>query len=231
MKPLALLPLLLFLVTPQQPQSNDGSSITVLSFKWAPTRRTLEKSANDESTPPARAVIPQNKTFARNVRINEPQGVRDPNGDTIDGRSAAIDKSVQEARSPKSKQIDGYSYRIKVENSGPKVVEILFWEFQSIDPASSSSLTRRQFLCGVNIRPGKDSSLEGFSISSPSNVVNVETLAKKNENPLQERIVINRVEYADGTIWQRKDWHLNEVKASYQRALSEPWLLGMCKSL
>ena len=131
----------------------------------------------------------------------------------------------------KDRQVDGYSYRIKVENTAEKVVEILFWEFQSIDPANSSSLTRRQFLCGVNIRPGKESSLEGFSISSPSNVVNVDTLAKKDQNPLQERIVINRVEYADGTIWQRKDWSLNEVKASYQRALNEPWTLGMCKGL
>ena len=231
MKILVFLSLLLFFVIPQQPQSNSGPSMTVVSFKWSPARRTIEKSTNDETTTPARAVIPQNKTFARNVRINEPQGVRDPNADTIDGRSAAIDKSVQEARSPKSRLVDGYSYRIKVENTAEKIVEILFWEFQSVDPANTSSLTRRQFLCGVNIRPGKDSNLEGFSISSPSNVVNVDTLAKKDQNPLQERIVINRIEYADGTIWQRKDWHLNEVKASYQRALNEPWVLGMCKGL
>jgi len=231
MKILVFLPLLLLLFGPQQDPINDGSSISVVGFKWAPARRTVEKSANQETTTPASAMIPQNKNFARNVRANEPPGVRDPNQDTLDGRSAAIDKNVQESRSPKTQQVDGYSYRVKVQNVSDKVVEILFWEFQSLDPLNPSNATRRQFLCGVDIRPKKEKDLEGFSIGAPSNVVNVETLSKKDPNALKERIVINRVEYADGSIWQRKNWSLAEVKASYQRALHEPWVLGTCKGL
>ena len=231
MKTLLFLPLLLLVLVPQQIQPNDGSSVTVVNFKWAPARRTIERTNNNEPTTPASAMIPQNKNFARNVRVNDPQGVRDPNQDTVDGRSAAIDKSVQESRAPKSQQVDGYSYRIKVENVSQKVVEVLFWEYQSNDALTPSTVTRRQFLCGVNIKPGRDKELEGFSVSPPSNVVNVDVLAGKTGNSLQERIVINRVEYIDGTIWQRKDWSLNDVKASYQRAQNEPWVLGMCKGL
>jgi len=69
-------------------------------------------------------------------------------------------------------------------------------------------------------------------LSGPSEVVNVKTLANnKSDNGFKERVLINRVEYGDGSMWQRKDWSLNEVKASYERVLREQWSPGMCKSL
>jgi len=92
-------------------------------------------------------------------------------------------------------------------------------------------VARRQFLCGVNIATDKSKDLEGFSLSGPSEVVNVKTLADKSQNPFKERVLINRVEYADGSIWQRKDWNLSEVKASYERVLHEQWTPGTCKGL
>ncbi len=70
-------------------------------------------------------------------------------------------------------------------------------------------LARRQFLCGVNIAAGKGKELEGFSLSGPSDVVNVKTLADNGANPLKENVVINRIEYTDGAMWQRKAWNLD----------------------
>ncbi len=58
------------------------------------------------------------------------RGVRDPNADTIDGRSAALEKSVAESRAPKTKTMDGFAYRIKVQNVYTKEVEAVFWEYQ-----------------------------------------------------------------------------------------------------
>jgi hypothetical protein len=219
-----------FLLLPQQ-SLNDASQIEVTTYKWSKARRTIENTGAPEGiTPPASAMIPQNKNFSRNVRVNDPQGTRDPNADTLDGRSAQIEKNVQEARSPQTKQVDGFAYRVKIRNSGAQVVEIVFWEYQFTDPANESNTTRHQFLCGLSLGSGKEKELEGFSASNPSNVVNVESLAKK-ETSFRQKVVINRVEYADGTIWQRKDWSLKEVKASYERALKEQWQPGMCKGL
>ena len=231
MKLLIVFPILFgLLIVWQTPDSNNESSpLVVTSFKWSHARRAVETKA-DEVTVPARAMIPQNKNFARNVRMNDPQGVRDPNSDTLDGRSAQIEKNVQEARSPQTKQVDGFAYRVKIKNSAAQVVEILFWEYQFIDPANESNTTRHQFLCGLSLAQGKEKELEGFSVSSPASVVNVESLGKKDSS-FREKVVINRVEYADGTIWQRKDWSLKEVKASYERALTEKWQPGMCKGL
>lgn len=219
-----------FLLIPQQ-VSNEASQIEVMTYKWSKARRTIENIGSPEGIiPPAGAMIPQNKNFSRNVRINDPQGTRDPNADTLDGRSAQLEKNVQEARAPKTKQVDGFTYRVKVKNSGANVVEILFWEYQFIDPANESNTSRHQFLCGISLGQGKEKELEGFSIANPGSVVDVESLAKK-EGSFREKVVINRVEYADGTIWQRKDWSLKEVKASYDSALREQWQPGMCKGL
>jgi len=230
MKLLFLFAVLFSLLFPYQTtNSNNGSSpLTVLSFKWSRERRSVDTKAED-GTVPARAMIPQNKNFARNARVNDPAGVRDPNADTLDGRSEALEKSVQESRNTKPKSTDGFVYKIKIQNAAAKVVEIVFWEYQFQDPADASLMARRQFLCGVTIPSGKSKDLEGFSLSGPSEVVNVNTLANKSQN--KEQALINRVEYSDGSIWQRKDWSLNEVKASYDRVLREQWIPGMCKGL
>jgi len=217
------------LIPYQTPDTNNQSSpLTVMSFKWSRERRSVE-TKTDEGTVPARAMIPQNKNFARNARVNDPAGVRDPNADTLDGRSEALEKSVQESRNTKPKAADGFVYKIKVQNAVAKVIEIVFWEYQFQDPADASLVARRQFLCGVNVPANKSKDLEGFSLSGPSEVVNVNTLANRSQN--KEQVLINRVEYSDGSIWQRKDWSLNEVKASYERVLREQWTPGMCKGL
>jgi hypothetical protein len=225
---LFLIPLSLMTIDQTVATVQDGSQMSVVNFKWSRARQNVDVHPT-EPTIPARAVIPQNKTFARNARINDPAGVRDPNGDTIDGRSAAIEKSVQESRQPKSEPRDGFAYHVKVKNNTPKIVEIVFWEYRFSEPANPDLVARRQFLCGVNIRPDKDKELEGFSLSGPSDVVSVGTLANKTQ--FKEDVLINRVEYSDGTIWQRKDWSFAEVKRSYDRVLREPWLPGTCKGL
>src|SRR4026207_735271 len=164
MKILLLLSLLISLLVPFQGPivSSDASPLSVANFKWSHARRSVD-TPQVEGDAPARAMIPQNRNFARNARINDPQGVRDPNGDTIDGRSAAMEKSVAESRQPKSEPRDGFAYHVKVKNNTPKIVEIVFWEYRCSEPANPDLVARRQFLCGVNIRPDKDKELEGFS--------------------------------------------------------------------
>jgi hypothetical protein len=208
--------------------SSDGLPVTVLSSKWFRDRQAIEKTA---SSAPAAAMIPQNKIFERNRRANASPGERDPNLDTIDGRSAAIDKAVQESRTPKPS--DGFAYRAKVHNASTRPIEILFWEYQFKESVSSSTpLVRRQFLCAVAIKPEKDWELKAFSLAGPQDVISVNVLAKKPETPGTEQAVINRVEFADGSIWQRKDWNFGEVRLGYARAVAAPWGQGtMCRGL
>jgi hypothetical protein len=234
MRPLLLLTLLLMLVSPGHSQSatgsGDGSSVTVLTSKWYKSRQVAEK-LETEGIVPAAAMTPANKNIERNRRVNDPAGVRDPNADTIDARSAALEKSVQQARTPQAKSVDGYAYRAKIQNASKKVIEVLFWEYQFIDPSNAGAVVRHQFLCGVNIKPDKEKELQAFSLSGPSDVVSALSLGNKSGIRFQERVVINRVEYSDGTIWQRRGWNFAEMKQSIARAIGTPWGTEMCRSL
>jgi hypothetical protein len=233
MRTLLLLPLLLmpFPAGRNGAASDDGSTLAVLGFKWSKSRQTNVKAVAAPGSAPAPAMIPANKNFERNRRMNDPVGVRDPNADTIDGRSAALEKSVQESRAPKTEPVDVYTYRAKVRNAGAKVVEVVFWEYQFKESSNPANVVRRQFLCGVNIKPDKEKELQADSLSGPSDVVSVESLSAKPGNPFQEKVVLNRIEYADGSIWQRKDWNFAEVRSSLARALSTPWGAEMCRGL
>jgi hypothetical protein len=232
MKTILLLTLLLMAVPQGQTGvapaiSSDGLPVTVVSNKWFKDRQEIEQTA---VTAPAAAMIPQNKIFERNRRANTSPGERDPNLDTIDGRSAALEKAVQDSRAPKPS--DGFAYRAKVHNASTRPVEIIFWEYQFKESATSTPLLRRQFLCAVAIKPEKDWELRAFSLAGPQDVISVNILAKKPETPGAEQVVINRVEFADGSIWQRKDWNFGEVRLSYARAVATPWGKGtMCRGL
>lgn len=235
MKKLLLLPAFLICVLlasgSQNPVSTaDSPAVVVVSHKWTKSRQVPEK-LEPVVTGPVRAVIPANRNFERNRRANDPAGVRDPNLDTVDGRAAALEKIVQESRSPQPKAVDGYAYKIKVQNPSQRVVDIVFWEYQFIDLADPANVARRQFICPVVIRPGKAEEIRSFSLSGPSEVVTVDSLANKNQRQYQEKVVINRVEFADGTIWQRKDWNFAEVRLTFQRAVETPWGSEMCRGL
>ena len=229
MKTFFLLPLLALMALPiqnSQTPTPGESPIAVLSFKWSKSQQTVKTSGGDSSIP-ASAMTQANKNLERNARGNDPRGVRDPNADTLDARGAALEKSVQAARNA-GNTIDGFAYQVKLHNGSKQVVEVVFWEYQFVDSANPGEVTRRQFLCGVNIKPDKDKELQAFGVSGPPNTVD----AKTPGSSFQEKVLINRVEFADGKSWMRKDWNAGEIKAGYQRAMATPWAPNeMCRAL
>lgn len=217
--------LLASLASAQNSQILSGESpVVVLGSKWLPVHRTFKKEVPNMAPPPE--ITAGNKNAGRIARINNPQ-IPDPNETTIDGRSAAIEKIVQEARTADPKPLDGFSYLAKIRNGGKQPIEIIFWEYQFID-AASKNVTRHQFLCGVKIKPDKEKEVEAFSMMHPSGVVDA---GAPVNNALQEKVLINRVEYADGTIWQRRDWSFGAIRESYKRAIETPWGNEMCRSI
>jgi hypothetical protein len=229
MKAFSLLPLLAMLIFPvpnPQTPAPDGSPISVLTFKWTKTHQTIDTSTPDKPLP-ARAMTPNDKAYARSARINDPAGKRDPNEDTVDARGVALEQSVRDAEKGGPKTVGAYAYQAKIHNASKQVVEVVFWEYQFIDSTNPNNVTRRQFLCGINLKPDKDKDLQAFSLGGPTTVN-----ATAANSPFQEKVLINRVEFADGKSWMRKDWNANEIKAGYQRAMASPWSpTEMCRAL
>lgn len=229
MKTLFLLALLIPLYSGQDPVAGEGNPITVTGFKWYKARQPIEND-NWARTTPAPAIIAANKSFERQRRINASAGERDPNADTIDGRAAALDKIVQESR--ESPPVPGFVYEAKIQNATTKETTTIFWDYQFKETASPSNVGHRLFVCTVRIKPEKDKTLQVFSLSGPHNVVNVKSLDKKSGDQFIEAVLINRVEYSDGSFWQRKGWDFESVRLTYKvPTAKEAKTLPMCRSL
>lgn len=235
MRSLVILPLLLIPMAAASNQtivvSPEKPDLAVLAHKWSKTFRVTTKvSPNEPSSPAPSLAQSASRTAQRADRLNDNGRPRDPAADTIEGRSAVLEKIVRESRSPHPKTLEGFSYTLKLKNESTKPVAVVFWEYQFIDDTNPSALVRRQFLCGLKLKPGKEKELTAFSLSGPSKVVSAASLAAPTSKPPLERVVINRVEYADDTIWQRKEWSFAEIRLSYLAAMATPWT-EMCRGL
>src|ERR1051326_7740071 len=78
---------------------SNNQLVTVVSYKWSTVHET-HKQQDAPSMSPAPEMTANNKSAARIARINNPNMI-DTSDQTIDGRSAAIEKAVQQARTAK----------------------------------------------------------------------------------------------------------------------------------
>lgn len=202
----------------------EPTPLTVLSFKWGHDRQPIGNAVS-ASIAPAPAMINANKNFERQRRVNDPAGVRDPNADTLDGRAAELERIVQESREPPP--VEGFAYQVRIRNGGAKITQTVFWQYEFVETANPANVTRRQFLCSAKVKPQQEKDLRGFVLRGPSDVVDAKSLGKLS---FRETVTINRVEYSDGTFWQRPGWNVDDFKLT-AKARSETRNLPACRSL
>jgi len=218
--------LVLFIV----PACFSQEPVPVLSSRWYRTVRPAPKP-NVTASGPVKPVNPDEKFFQRKAREQRTDNPRDPYEDSIEGRSAAMDKAVQESRAPQADDVIGYTYVADMRNDTGQTLEIIFWEYRFTEIANKANVVRRQFVCGVKLKPGEQKELSVFSLLGPSDVLDFKSLAKSTEKLFEERVQVNSIELADGNILQRNDWKYSEVKAAVERATSTPWGNEVCRAL
>ena len=204
--------------------------VSVLSSRWSRTVKPAAKP-NVPASGPVKPVNPDEKFFQRKAREQRTDNPRDPYEDSIEGRSAAIDKAVQESRAPQPDDVTGYTYVVEVKNDSGSSVEVIFWEYQFTEIAHPTNVVRRQFLCGVKLKNGERKELSAFSLLGPSDSLSVESLAKSKEKILDEKVIVNRIELSDGNVLQRNNWKYSDVKPAVERATATPWENGTCRAL
>lgn len=95
-----------------------------------------------------------------------------------------------------------YTYKIKVKNNTEKTIQTLIWEYVFFEPGTEREVGRLQFVNQVKIAPGKTRDLAVSSLSPPSDTINVKQTGKKLRDQYSGQVVIQSVEYADGSVWQ-----------------------------
>ena len=209
---------------------DQDSLISVLDHRWERVRVSGQKIDGNTASP-MRALTSSDKYYQRAARENQPKGVPDPAEYTTDGRSSALEKNVQEARSAKTDDVNGFRYVANIRNNSDRKVDVLFWEYRFTEFANTRNVIRRQFLCSAKMKPGEKLELSALSILGPSDTISTESLKGSATKLFDEKIFLNRIEFTDGAVLQRRDWKIAEVEASVKKAVAAPWGKEVCKML
>ena len=99
--------------------------------------------------------------------------------------------------------VDTYVYQIKVQNNGAKRIKLVDWEYQFLNPKTGELMGSRRIPSKTKIKPGETQMLEVRLLQQPAAIVNVDQLEKKYRDQFTERVIIHRLEYSDGSTWER----------------------------
>ena len=203
--------------------------LPVLGSSWRVATQKAEKT-EVAVTGPARLLTVDDKNFERNVRQARTDHAQDPSEMTPDGRRAEMEKIEAQARTPQPNDIRGYSYSATVRNDSDKTVKVVFWEYRFIELAHTANVVRRQFLCAVDLKKGRQIELLAFSSLGPTEVISADSLAATKQKIFDEHVQVNRIEYSDDTVVQRGNWKFADFKPAIDRATATPWKKEMCRA-
>jgi len=97
-----------------------------------------------------------------------------------------------------------FMYRASMKNLSTKQIKEIDWDYIFLDAGTGEELGRRQFTSVQNIAPGKQKDLTFTLPTPPTRRVSVYALDKKERLGLTEKVIIVRVTYADGSVWELK---------------------------
>jgi hypothetical protein len=214
MKTLQILPLLLLLViTANRPcAAQTAPDLSVISFRWSRYIRALNEEPKWGGEMPSRQ---------DQINDKEKAMVEKNYGDLL--RSQALRKVERDAARSAVEGGDLFVYEAKVRNAGTKTIKNIFWEYQIIETANPANQSSRQFFCGLTIKANDRRDLQVLSLSPPTtNIISVKTLSSSKKS-FEEKAIINRIEYADNSVWQRDGWNFpNPTAASLPTLKRDP---------
>src|SRR4029079_3804682 len=118
----------LFLIILTSSYSFAQDPVSILGSRWSRTIKPAPKT-EIQASGPARPVNVDDKYFQRKAREARTDNPRDPYDDSIEGRSAAMDRAVQQSRAPQPDDVHGYTYVAEVRNDTGQAVNVIFWEY------------------------------------------------------------------------------------------------------
>lgn len=106
-------------------------------------------------------------------------------------------QSPTNVRRRPTRVIEGYTYQASIKNNGDKTIIMVGWDY-IFKNTEQSEPTHHQFYSRVKIEPGKQKDVSRFVPAPPTRTVDARSIGQK----MIEEVVINYVEYEDGTKWK-----------------------------
>jgi hypothetical protein len=121
-----------------------------------------------------------------------------------DLRSRGTDLRTVEKTAAKSaeKPVSNYELRLELKNTGTTAVRSLIWEFRPT--AGPADYQPKQYLCALQVKPKEKKVLEVFTPYAPVKVITAE---ERSDGLKDGEVVINQIEYVDGSVWKKRGWN------------------------
>lgn len=119
----------------------------------------------------------------------------------LGSRKADLRKVDKQATVSADKHGNTYQLFLEFKNTGPNVVRSLIWEFRPT--ATPADYAPKQYLCALRIKPKQKRTLELWTPYSPVKVISATV---RPEGLKDGEVIINKIEYLNGSVWQRSDW-------------------------
>jgi hypothetical protein len=179
------------------------SDVAIVKFTWG--KEFLPGWENNQfahtiETPDARRERLENERRiqqARNVGNKAELGKRENAAKMLE--DAKLSKGSKNMERPR----DGYRYEVQIRNTGEKTIKLIDWDYIFLDPDMLKEVARHQFTSDDTVKPGKSKKISVFYLHPPVKTVSVEMLSKKNMAKFKEQVVLMRIQYSDGSVWQR----------------------------
>jgi hypothetical protein len=187
----------------QQPPAasqTEAPGVAVVKFSWDKER------VNWEGDPFGGPVenFDEMRARARNEkRLDDAKRGGSPEADRI-RREARADSALLEIARRKGPPRYGFRYKLSVRNDGAKAVKELDWDYVFTDAATGEEVGRHKFTSEGRVPVGKGKEFSFFIPNPPTMRVSAYALDKNERAGLQEQVVLVRVLYEDGAVWQRR---------------------------
>ena len=127
------------------------------------------------------------------------------------GNSAEVDRIRREARAdaaniaakhkdPPSRYV--FVYKATVKNTSAKAIKSIDWDYIFLERGTENELGRQQFTSEEKISAGKTKELVVTITKPPTKTISLTALNANERGTLDGRVILVRIDYADGTSWQ-----------------------------
>jgi hypothetical protein len=175
--------------------SQTPPDVTVIKYSWSKERINWEGD-------PFRGSV-ENFEDVRRRRVDERRIERASNigeRDKVEREMRA--EQVIKARPPQPPRYT-FLYRASFKNTGLKTITETDWDYVFLDAVTGEELGRREFTSTEVIGPGKSKELAFQLNKPPAQRISVYALNKKERQGLVEKLDVIRIQYSDGSVWQR----------------------------
>ncbi|HKG62053.1 MAG TPA: hypothetical protein VKB05_20005 [Pyrinomonadaceae bacterium] len=122
------------------------------------------------------------------------------------GERAKRDAKADEANLAKVREKNPsryyFIYKTKIKNNHTAAITQIDWDYVFYERDTENELGRQQFTSDEQVGPGKIKELTVSITSPPTRTVSVTSLNLEERDRFTEKIILVRVQYADGRVWQ-----------------------------